>query len=303
MLIVVASMERELAGFRSQLSRGWSPEDVGSQSEGNRTISVNLGVVGIGTQADVGLRSILLNNNGLSGRGLQRPVGLLLLGVAGAVVPGLETGDLVLSSRYYRPHLDDGSPQKPLEKETRDSANPDGIPVTPFGKSEAKASFLVPDPKLWQWATAAGKNLDKPVVYADSLTVSDLVTAPSDKRVIERRYPVGIVNMEDYWAASVAREAGIPFISARAILDPVDQALPGYLSNIAGSRARALVGLVAMPWRLPTLVGLSRQLGIAQHALTDFGLSFLTQVANATSAPSHEAAVSVIAAPDRSVSG
>ena len=199
MLIVVASMERELAGLRSQLSRGWSPEDVGSQPEGNQTISVNLGVVGIGTQAGVGLRSIFLNNNGLSGRGLQRPVGLLLLGVTGAVVPGLETGDLVLSSRYYRPHLDEGSPQQPLEKETRDSANPDEIPVTFLRKSEAKTDFLAPDPRLWQWAMAAGRNMDKPVVYGDSLTVSDLVTAPSDKRAIERRYPVSIVNMEDYW--------------------------------------------------------------------------------------------------------
>ena len=303
MLIVVASMERELAGLRSQLSRGWSPEDVGSQPEGNRTISVNLGVVGIGTQAGVGLRSIFLNNNGLSGRGLQRPVGLLLLGVTGAVVPGLETGDLVLSSRYYRPHLDEGSPQQPLEKETRDSANPDEIPVTFLGKSEAKTDFLAPDPRLWQWAMAAGRNIDKPVVYGDSLTVSDLVTAPSDKRAIERRYPVSIVNMEDYWAASVAQEAGIPFISARAILDPVDQDLPGYLSNIAGSRARAFVGLVAMPWRLPTLVGLSRQIGIAQRALTDFALNFLTQVANATSAPSDEATIGAIAAPERSAPG
>ena len=84
--------------------------------------------------------------------------------------------------------------------------------------------------------------MDKPVVYADSLTVSELVTAPRDKRAIQRRYPVGIVNMEDYWAASVAQEAGVPFISARAILDPVRQTLPGYLSGIAGFRAKALMG-------------------------------------------------------------
>ena len=303
MLIVVASMEQELAGLRSQLSRGWSPGGGGSLPEGNRAISVNLGVVGIGSQAGVGLRSIFESNNGLYSWGLQRPVGLLLLGVAGAVSPGLETGDLVLSSRYYRPHLDEGSPQIPLAKETRDSADPDDVLATPPNQSEAKTEFLAPDPGLWQRAIAAASNMDKPVVYADSLTVSDLVTAPSDKRAIEGCYPVGIVNMEDYWAASVAQEADLPFISARAILDPAHQALPGYLSGMARSRGRTLLSLVAMPWRVPTLVGLNRQLGIAQRALTDFALNFLTQVSDATPALSYEAAVGLVPSPDRSVPG
>ena len=303
MLIVIASMEQELAGLRSQLKRGWSPGGADSMTGGNGTISVNLGVVGIGAQAGVGLRSIFENNNGLSGRGLQRPVGLLLLGVAGAVDPGLETGDLVLSSRYYRPHLDESPSFIPLEMEVPASENPDQIPATPQGKREPENLFLAPDPALWQWAKAAGGNMGKPVVYADSLTVSDLVTTPSDKRAIERRYAVGIVNMEDYWAASAAQEAGVPFISVRAILDPADQTLPDYLSGFAVSPNRALLGLVAGPWRLPTMVGLARRFGIAQHALTDFALHFLTQVSNATTGPPNEAAVGAIAAPDRSVPG
>ena len=301
MLIVIASMEQELAGLRSQLRRGWSPGGSDSLPEGNRRISVNLGVVGIGTKAGVGLRSIFENNNGLFSGDLQRPVGLLLLGVAGAVGSGLETGDLVLSSRYYRPHLDENSLVMPLKKATQDSANPDDDPTTRQDKLEAKTDFLAPDPKLWQWAIAAGRNMDKPVVYADSLTVSDLVTSPNAKQAIERRYPVGIVNMEDYWAASVAQEAALPFISARAILDPAHQALPGYLPAMVGAPSRALLGLVVTPWRLPTLVGLSRQLGIAQHSLTNFALNFLTQVANATEVPSYDASVGAIATPDRSV--
>ena len=109
--------------------------------------------------------------------------------------------------------------------------------------------------------------------------------------------------MEDYWAASVAQEAGVPFISARAILDPVRQTLPGYLSGIAGFRAKALMGVVAMPWRIPTLVGLARQFGIAQRALTGFALNFLTQVSDAAQVLSDEAAVGAIPATDRSVLG
>lgn len=142
--------------------------------------------------------------------------------------------------------------------------------------------------------------MDKPVVYADSLTVSDLVTAPSGKQAIRRRYPVGILNMEDYWVASVAQEAGVPFISARAVLDPAQQALPGYLAGIAGSRATASLAMMAMPWRIPTLVGLARQLRIAQRALTEFAMGFLTQVSDATPALSCEAAFGAVLAPDRS---
>jgi nucleoside phosphorylase len=299
-LIVIASMEQELAGLRKQLRRGWRPGG-GSLRDSKGTLSLDLRVIGMGKQAGVKLRSMLENSNGLSSRGLNWPPSLLLLGVAGAVGPDLETGDLVLSSRYYRPLLDENPPFTTLEREARDLANPDEIPETAQDKPEAKTDFLAPDPRLWQWAIAAGRNMDKPVVYADSLTVSHLVTAPKGKLAIGRRYPVGIVNMEDYWAASVAQEAGVPFISARAILDPAQQALPGYLPGIVGSRAKASLSLMAMPWRVPTLVGLARQLGIAQRALTDFALNFLTQVSDATSTLSYEAAFGALPAPDRSV--
>ena len=261
---------------------------------------MELRVIGMGKQAGVELRSMLENSNGLSSLGEHRPAGVLLLGVAGAVDPDLETGDLVLSSRYYRPNLDENSPLSPPEREARDSANPDEIPATVEDNSGAKTDFLAPDPALWDWALAAGRNMDKPVVYADSLTVSDLVTAPSGKQAIRRRYPVGILNMEDYWVASVAQEAGVPFISARAVLDPAQQALPGYLAGIAGSRATASLAMMAMPWRIPTLVGLARQLRIAQRALTEFAMGFLTQVSDATPALSYEAAFGAVLAPDRS---
>ena len=303
MLIVVSSMEQELAGLRKQLGRGWRPGGTASPPERIGTFTVNLGVIGLGKQAAVGLRSIFGDNNGLLSLGAQRPVGLLLLGVTGAVGPDLETGDIVLSSRYYRPDLNANSPAIPVEKQTRDSAISHGVPATAQNQSAEKTDFLAPDPRLWQWAIAAGRDLDKPVVYADSLTVDQLVTSPNSKRDIGRQYPVGIVNMEDHRVASVAQEVGVPFISVRAILDPAHQALPGYLSGMASSPGRALLGLVTAPWRLPTLVGLSRQMAIAQRSLSDFALNFLTQVAHATSAPSNEAEVGAIAAPDRRVPG
>ena len=232
---------------------------------------MDLQVIGMGEQAGVRLRSLLEKTDSPPSQGLNRPAGLLLLGVAGAVDPGLETGDLVLSARYYRQDSDENSPLTPTERQTPNSADP----------TATGTDFLAPDPDLWQWATAAGEDTDKPVVFADSLTVNDLVATPWDKQAIGDRYPVGIVNMEDYRVAAVAQEAGVPFISARAILDPTHQILPSYLSGLAGSPGKVLPVLLAKPWRVPTLVGLARQLGTAQRALTGFALSFLTQVSYA----------------------
>ena len=155
MLIVIASMEQELAGLRKQLRRGWRPG--GDQADGKEPLPLELRVIGMGEQAGADLSSLLETSNGPSSGGLNRPAGLLLLGVAGAVDPGLETGDLVLSSRYYRPHLDENSPLISSEREAPDSANPIEIPATLQDKSETTTDFLAPDPGFWGMGNCGGQ--------------------------------------------------------------------------------------------------------------------------------------------------
>lgn len=235
MLTVVASMDRELAGLR----------------RGSRAAVPEMRVLGMGSGAGAALTSLLERREGNG----ATPSALLMLGVAGAVQAGLQTGDLVLSSRYYRQD---------------------------FG---AQPEFLEPDPGLWQWALAAADSSDRQVVYADSLTVSELVTTASAKQEIHRHNPVAIVNMEDYWVAQAARDAGVPFISVRAVLDTAQQSLPGYLCRMAASPPSAIAGAVAMPWRLPALFALWRRFGIAQRALTDFAVKFLAQASRDVPVP------------------
>ena len=301
MLIVVASMKQELAGLRRQLKRGGRPKGVDGPPGAAGTSPWELRVVGMGRQAGAALRSILAPGYGLSGLGLQPPIGLLMLGLAGAVDPGLETGDLVLSARYYRQPSNDTFPSIPLKENAPGSGNQGGFPPAAQGGLETQGDYLVPDPRLWQWATAASGNLDRPVVYADSLTVGGLVTTPRDKQAVKRLYPVGIVNMEDYWAAAAALEAGVPFISVRAVLDPARQSLPAYLPGMSGSPGKALSALAAAPWRAPALAGLWRQLGIAQLTLTGFALNFLAQAADAAPALARQDAVGTLPTPGRSV--
>ena len=214
-------MERELAGLRSRVRQGMP-----RSADGLGAPAPEMHVLGMGYDAGQALRSLLQRRYDTG----TAPLSLLMLGVAGAVQPGLQTGDLVLSSRYYRPRLDETLPfwsqeQPPDSPRLLDSRL----------DREAQPEFLEPDPGLWRWALAAAGDMHQPVVYADSLTVSGLVTTTNAKRDIHRRYPAAVVNMEDYWAARAAREAGIPFIAARAVLDTAQQSLPSYLCRIAGS--------------------------------------------------------------------
>ncbi len=251
MLTIVASMERELAGLRSRMREGMPRVAAGNLRRGLWASVPAMRVLCMGPGAGPALTSLLERRDGNG----ATPSGLLMLGVAGAVQPGLQTGDLVLSSRYYRQDCD---------------AQPD---------------FLEPDPSLWQWALAAADNSDLPVVYADSLTVSGLVTTVAAKQDIHCRYPAAVVNMEDYWVAQAAQEAGMPFISVRAVLDTAQQPLPGYLCRMAASPRSAITGAVAVPWRLPALFALWRRFGIAQRALIDFAINFLAQASRDVPVP------------------
>jgi hypothetical protein len=180
------------------------------------------------------------------------PDQLLLVGFAGAVDPSLKTGDLVLSPRYFR--ADEGT------------SSTGGI-----------QEYLIPDHALWERAQRTAAQTGGKVVKVDSLTVPNLVATPKTKNTIGQRYPVGIVNMEDYWVAAAAQKAGVPFLSARVVLDRAGQSLPPYLLQIAGPRFSGVLGVVTRPWRIPPLLHLSRQAAAARKVLTQFARTFVQQ--------------------------
>ena len=240
MLTVIASMEQELAGLRDAQ---WSGQlDARAPVLGIDRPPWDLQVVGIGKNAAVAVQSLLARKLDGSGRQNEPASGLLLLGFAGAVDPALGTGELVLSSRYCH-------------------------------EAEQK-EYLRPDPEMWRHAIAAAGNMDRHVTQVESLTVDDVVATPQAKEVIAKRHSVSIVDMEDYWIASAARDAGVPFLSARVVLDRADQTLPSYLPGLARSRARAILSTTFMPWRIPVLARLARLLPEAQHTLAQFALNF-----------------------------
>ena len=258
MLTIIASMEHELAGLRRELKTfhaGCTTEEgVGSR----QICPVVLHVVGVGSsQWQDNVKAILSQHTDTGApvrRRRKEPRGLLLIGFAGALDPSLQTGDLVLSSRYHR------------ETEGRSAGG---------GPQEEKRDFREPDDVMWQQALDAAGDAGLPVTHLDSLTVDGLVTTPTAKSELHHRYWAGIVSLEDYWAAVVAKDAGVPFLSARVVLDPASQSLPEYLPGLAQSRSKAVLCAAAMPWRIPALLALGRQMRQAQRVLARFTLFYI----------------------------
>ena len=289
MLAVIASMEQELAGLRQELrTRRHSGAGL---DEGSSNLALQ--VVGVGKQSQANVRSLLARRLASSSNSAGQSLRLLLLGFAGAVDPALQTGDLLLSSRYYRVAEDNG------ECPTKQSDSPlDSV-------KRDQGDFLTPDPVMWRLAIDAAGQLDRPVAHVESLTVDELVTTPQAKEAIRRSYEVGVVDMEDYWVASVARDAGVPFLAARVVLDRAEEALPSYLPELAGSRARAIALTAMKPWRIPLLVGLARRLPEAQVTLARFSRSFEAALASNQVAHSRAAAAgsTALAGPSLSAPG
>jgi len=276
LLTVIASMEYELAALRKELGSGRHVSGSFPQSYGE--LEMDLHLVGMGKQAGAKVRSLLAQRYAPSNGQAPSPDGLLLLGFAGAVDPALKSGDLVLASRYYRPELHTTPAHSPpLEK---------GV----------NGCYLTADPNMWRHAVEAAVGMEQTAAQLDSLTVDSLVTTPAAKEAVARAYSVGIVEMEDYWVASVARDAGVPFLSARVVLDVASQTLPSYLLGLSGSRIKASLMSAAMPWRIPSLMRLARQAAIAQRALAQFALNFFAQATNDLQVMSYqEAAPSSVA--------
>lgn len=235
MLYIVAAMEEELLGVQRELDALGASKGVGFPLEFH--------LVGVGPRKSGQMLASAIVNGG------RRPQGVLMLGVAGAVEPGRETGELVLSGSY--------------------AMDPDVEP----------AETIAPDPTLLEVAESAAVQARMPVYRSDSLTVDHLISEGWERQRLREKYGVGTVNMEDHAVAAAAQAQGVPFLSVRVILDTAEQRLPGYLPRLYRSRNALFSEVLARPWRIPTLRRLKAQMELCQSVLAQFGLSFIHQEA------------------------
>ena len=207
---------------------------------------VEFQVLGVGPERAGAAMAALLENR------RSKIDGVLLVGVAGGVDPELETGDLLLADRHALQN----------------------------GASEGAGQAIKPDADMLQSAQKAALELSVPIFNGGSLTVDHLVAEPHEREALRTEYQVYSVNMEDYRAAEAAQNAGVPFLSVRVVLDTASQRLPGYLPGLARSRYKVVTKILLMPWRIPTMLRLKRQLQLCQAVLTNFGVSYLKVTGN-----------------------
>jgi nucleoside phosphorylase len=206
--------------------------------KGRRSEPVDMHVIGIGKErAQASIGRIL------DSRRWHQGDALLMLGFAGALDPVLKCGDLMVPTYYYTESGD----------------------------------HIAADRDLWQQARLAALDGELPVVQGNSLTVSEIIATPDEKGALYRRHQVGSVNMEDYWVAEVATNARVPFLSARAVLDPAGQALPRYVPELAGRPLEAAFRVLSQPWRAPAILALAGLRSKAQASLNRFGLAFINR--------------------------
>ena len=232
---MAASMEQELTGLRREVFEIEDATGVHPQ--------VEFQVLGVGPDRAGSALTALLETRHFD---LE---GVLVLGVAGGVNPGLESGDLLLADRYA---LQDGAAQ---------------------GAGQA----LRPDPQMLQSAQQAALELSMPVCSGSALTVDHLVAEPKEREDLRAQYQVDSVNMEDYRAAEAAQKAGVPFLSVRVVLDAASERLPGYLPGLVKSPYKVLTQVLLMPWRIPAMLRLKRQLQLGQMVLTNFAVAYMKE--------------------------
>ena len=253
MLAIVASMEREVSALKRSRGRVYEGMLQGEPQAGPFLSgvqgSVMVHVAGVGKdRALAGMKALI--------DGPLRPDAILSLGFGGALRRELATGDLVLSQRLH---------------------------------ALGEEAVFEPDAGLLSLAQEALESSGAPRHFvAETLTVPQVVSSAGEKQRLAGASAAWVADMEDYWVAKAAAQTGIPFLSARAVLDTADQELPPFVAGIGDKGVlsqllRVAAHGITRPWDAPRLLKLSKQLQIAQDSLAVFGLSFVARMATAGS--------------------
>ena len=168
---------------------------------------------------------------------------VLSVGCAGALIPGLSCGQLVLA--------------------------PDVCMSDPL--DEARLHRYPGDPQMLTYARVAAQTAGVPVVDGSLLTSPKILFTPEEKVQRGQETQAIAVEMESAVHAAFAAKRGLPFLALRVILDGVDMRLPAIkgLTTPEGDvrTFKAVLHVTTHPHHLPVLLALKRARTIAGDAL------------------------------------
>lgn len=187
MIGVFAATDMEVSGLRRRLAVAGSVREQGCRVERGRygDLDVLLVQFGMGRERAEVAANVELPRYPLSA--------VFSLGFAGALVPGLRVGDIVLCSAVR--------------------------------SAEAGGVTLECDPKLLSLAaTLPSGRLS--VTRGVGVTSDTFVSRREAKRALAASTDASVVDMESYWIGKGASNLGIPFFSVRAMSDALTVRLP-----------------------------------------------------------------------------
>lgn len=167
----------------------------------------------------------------------ERPRLVISCGLAGALDPSLTTGDGVLASSVC-------------------DESGEVVAVSPPVLGAARAALGGgAGPAAW--------------VEGELLCATQVAATPEEKRALARPGRCA-VDLESWPVARAARDAGIPWLGVRVILDPIDLALPAFTRTAhRGYLAPALRHALGGPRALAELVRLGLRARVANRSLVE----------------------------------
>ena len=146
-----------------------------------------------------------------------------------------------------------------------------------------KRTSITAIPQLLELAAQACQQAGITYHMGPSFTVLKPALKSTEKVEIGSKTGALSSAMEDYWLAREAQRVGVPFLSARVVLDPVTQDLPAGIGSLAYSQGLNLaVRLLGQSWHLPLLVRLAFQGSRAQRCLGAFAVALCPRLLPAT---------------------
>lgn len=194
MIVITAATKQEMDGISRCLKKKQRILDVCCEARLNTYKDKEVLTIqtGIGrNRAESTIESILTS---------YQPSAILSLGFAGALIPDLKIGDLVICASVVS------------EDETY------GTSVNPYYADEylLNCSVKALDGNGLKWLRGTG------------VTISKLASDAKGKNGLRDRIRAEVCEMEDYWIARAASGYGIPFLAVRVIYDEIDTVLPEY---------------------------------------------------------------------------
>jgi len=142
---------------------------------------------------------------------------VILLGVGGALQPGLDVGDLVISTRVYQHDYFYSFDRDTGPGDTR--IRP-GALILSSQEAQGHVAEMDADPALIQWMKRAERHTCRKVLQGTVVSGSEFVGRPERKRALAALLPDALlVDMEAAGVAQVAGQLGIPFVVAKTVAD------------------------------------------------------------------------------------